>query len=178
MTAQAQGTTAPAAQTSGWRDGFFIQSDNGDYRLQIGGLVHADGRFALGSHSMTLVGEFDRKDNNIGYNTGFSSIKLDTPKVFYVGNDTIVCRYQFPPKGDNITNLNGWQYLYGISAFDGGDSANGLASLESAKIIKRVVPGTTPTSDKNAEVIVYPNPRTPWARIAWRVRKQWSKLKA
>ncbi len=27
-------------------------------------------------------------------------------------------------------------------------------------------------------VIVYPNPRTPWARIAWRVRKQWSKLKA
>lgn len=55
MTAQAQGTTAPAAQTSGWRDGFFIQSDNGDYRLQIGGLVHADGRFALGSHAETVA---------------------------------------------------------------------------------------------------------------------------
>src|SRR5688572_8933783 len=49
--AQAQGTPAPPAQTAGWRDGFFIQSDNGDYRLQIGALVHADGRFALGSNA-------------------------------------------------------------------------------------------------------------------------------
>ena len=55
MSAQAQGTTAPAAQTSGWRDGFFIQSDNGDYRLQIGALVHADGRFALGSEAETVA---------------------------------------------------------------------------------------------------------------------------
>jgi phosphate-selective porin OprO/OprP len=47
--AQAQGTPAPAAQSAGWRDGFFIQSDNGDYRLQVGALVHADGRLALGS---------------------------------------------------------------------------------------------------------------------------------
>ena len=55
MSAQAQGTTAPAAQTSGWRDGFFIQSDNGDYRLQIGALVHADGRFALGSDAEAVA---------------------------------------------------------------------------------------------------------------------------
>ncbi len=53
--AQAQGTPAPAAQTAGWRDGFFIQSDNGDYRLQIGALVHADGRFALGSNGETAA---------------------------------------------------------------------------------------------------------------------------
>jgi phosphate-selective porin OprO and OprP len=53
--AQAQGTPAPAAQTAGWRDGFFIQSDNGDYRLQIGALVHADGRFALGSNAETVA---------------------------------------------------------------------------------------------------------------------------
>jgi phosphate-selective porin OprO/OprP len=53
--AQAQGTAAPAAQTAGWRDGFFIQSDNGDYRLQIGALVHADGRFALGSNAETVA---------------------------------------------------------------------------------------------------------------------------
>ena len=53
--ARAQGTTAPAAQTSGWRDGFFIQSDNGDYRLQVGALVQADGRFALGSHAETVA---------------------------------------------------------------------------------------------------------------------------
>jgi phosphate-selective porin OprO and OprP len=52
---QAQGTPAPAAPSAGWRDGFFIQSDNGDYRLQIGGLVHADARFALGSNAETLA---------------------------------------------------------------------------------------------------------------------------
>jgi phosphate-selective porin OprO and OprP len=52
--AQAQGTSAPAAQTAGWRDGFFIQSDNGDYRLQVGALVHADGRFAVGSNAETV----------------------------------------------------------------------------------------------------------------------------
>lgn len=53
--ARAQGTSAPAAQTAGWRDGFFIQSDNGDYRLQVGALVHADGRFALGTNPETAA---------------------------------------------------------------------------------------------------------------------------
>jgi hypothetical protein len=115
--------------------------------------------------SMQLAGEFDRNNNSIGYNTGFSGIRLDTPKVFFDGHDSVVCIYQFPPKNDPITSLNGWQYLYGVSAFDGGDSINGLPSLESAKIIKRVVPGVAPTSDKNAEIIVYPNPY--YVRSAW-----------
>lgn len=53
--AQAQAPPAPAPQTAGWRDGFFMQSDNGDYRLQIGALVHADGRFALGSNAETAA---------------------------------------------------------------------------------------------------------------------------
>ena len=53
--ARAQGTSAPAAQTTGWRDGFFVQSDNGDYRLQVGALVHADGRFALGNNAETIA---------------------------------------------------------------------------------------------------------------------------
>ncbi len=115
--------------------------------------------------SMQLIGEFDRNDNTIGYNTGFANIRLDTSKIFIVGNDTVVCRYQFPPKNDPITSLNGWQYLYGISAFDGGDSINGLPSLESAKIVKRVVPGVRPTSNKNTDIIVYPNPY--YANAAW-----------
>src|SRR5688500_17599406 len=33
--------------TAGWQDGFFIQSANGDFRLQVGLLVHADGRFGV-----------------------------------------------------------------------------------------------------------------------------------
>ena len=33
------------AVTAGWQEGFFLQSANGDFRLQIGLLVHGDGRF-------------------------------------------------------------------------------------------------------------------------------------
>lgn len=32
--------------TAGWRDGFYVQSEKGDFRLQIGALAQADGRFA------------------------------------------------------------------------------------------------------------------------------------
>ncbi|HLP16705.1 MAG TPA: hypothetical protein VK470_10630, partial [Bacteroidota bacterium] len=113
--------------------------------------------------SMQLVGEFDRADDNVGYNTGFSKIKLDKPKKF--DGDTTEYWYQFPPKDDPITSMNGWQYLYGISAFDAGDSANGLSSLESAKIIVRVVPGTPATSAASDEIGVYPNPY--YANAAW-----------
>ena len=54
--AAAAQTPAPPAQTpppapppvvAGWNDGFFLQTPNGDNRLQIGGVVQADGRFAL-----------------------------------------------------------------------------------------------------------------------------------
>jgi phosphate-selective porin OprO/OprP len=45
-------TAPPAAQpappASGWRDGFVLQSEKGDFRLQIGVLLHADTRFAWG----------------------------------------------------------------------------------------------------------------------------------
>lgn len=42
-------TAAPPTPpvTAGWSDGFVLQSDNGDFRLQIGALLHLDGRFAL-----------------------------------------------------------------------------------------------------------------------------------
>jgi phosphate-selective porin OprO and OprP len=46
----APGTARTARQnapvTAGWRDGFFIESAQGDFRLQIGLLLQADGRFA------------------------------------------------------------------------------------------------------------------------------------
>jgi phosphate-selective porin OprO/OprP len=49
---------APAPVTAGWRDGFFIQSEKGDFRLQIGALVHADGRFALDDSAETITDTF------------------------------------------------------------------------------------------------------------------------
>lgn len=130
------------------------------YRSAAGADIKDPTNFIL---SLSLVGEYDRADDNIGYNTGFGKIKLDTPKIF--PGDTVQYWYRFPPIGDNITSLNGWQYLYGVSAFDQGDSANQLPSLESAKVIVRVIPGTPPTSNKAAEVGVYPNPY--YAGAAW-----------
>ena len=47
--------------------------------------------------NLPLVGEFDRKDDNIGYNTGFGSILLDQPKKF--AGDTVQYWYRFPPAG-------------------------------------------------------------------------------
>ena len=44
--------------TAGWQDGFFIQSANGDFRLQIGLLVHADARFALDDTNETVTDSF------------------------------------------------------------------------------------------------------------------------
>jgi phosphate-selective porin OprO/OprP len=49
---------APPAVTAGWRDGFFVQSEKGDFRLQIGALVHADGRFALGDDNEAVTDTF------------------------------------------------------------------------------------------------------------------------
>ena len=46
------------AVTAGWNDGFVIQSAMGDYRLQIGLLLHADGRFALDDEDADVVNTF------------------------------------------------------------------------------------------------------------------------
>ena len=130
------------------------------YRSSAGADITDPTSFIL---SMDLVGDYDRADDNIGYNTGFGAIKLASPKMF--PGDTVQYWYRFPPISDNITSLNGWQYLYGISAYSTGDSANQLPSLESAKVIVRVIPGTPPTSDKSVAIGVYPNPY--YAGAAW-----------
>jgi hypothetical protein len=105
--------------------------------------------------NMSLVGEFDIIDS-IGYDTGLKSILLDTPKVF--PGDTTSYWYRFPPKGVDLQHLNGMQYMYGITAYDKGDTANNVPSLESAKSLYLVIPGTKATSDKSKQVGVYPNP--------------------
>src|SRR5690242_13095998 len=40
-------TPAPPGPVAGWQNGFFIQSPNGDNRLQIGMVAQLDGRFSL-----------------------------------------------------------------------------------------------------------------------------------
>jgi len=106
--------------------------------------------------TLSLVGEFDVPGNSIGYNTGFGAVALAEPKIF--SGDSVAYWYRFPPQGVSVPHLNGWQYLYGVAAFDRGDSATGIASLQSKTEIRRVIPGTPSTSDASKEIGVYPNP--------------------
>jgi hypothetical protein len=104
--------------------------------------------------SMILLGEFDKSDDNISYNTGFSKVRMSQPVKFT--GDTTSYWYKF-----EIPNcLNGWQYAFAITAFDQGDAENNLASLESSKLknLSRVIPGTLPSASKSNKVYVYPNP--------------------
>ena len=107
-------------------------------------------------NNLPLVGEFDRADDDIGYNTGFGRILLPVPKTF--PGDTAHYWYRFPPLGEDSSALNGWQYIFGVSAFDSGDAANSIPSLESAKSEVRVIPGTPATSNPAKQIGVYPNP--------------------
>ncbi len=70
----------------------------------------------------------------------------DTTKYYY--------KYEVP----NL--LNGWQYLFSVTAFDKGDPADNLGPLESSQLanLKSIMPGTLPTDDPNAKLGVYPNP--------------------
>jgi phosphate-selective porin OprO/OprP len=52
-----QAAPAPPRLVAG-QDGFAIESGNGDYRLQIGVLLHADGRFALDDENGQVVDTF------------------------------------------------------------------------------------------------------------------------
>lgn len=100
------------------------------------------------------VAEFDSAGNEIGYNTGFDFIKLNSPKIFPDDKTEYWYKFEF----DNL--LNGWQYIFSVTAFDKGDPENNIEILESSKISNaiRIFPGTSPTSDENFEIGVYPNP--------------------
>jgi hypothetical protein len=110
--------------------------------------------------SFVLNGDFD-SINNLGNNTGFSYIKLSQPKTFE--GDTNRYWYKF----DYSNQLNGWQYVYALTAYDKGDSANDLESLESSLLANsyRIIPGTASTEDEATPIGVYPNPY--YGNAAW-----------
>ena len=111
--------------------------------------------------NLVLLGEFDVPDDRIGYNTGFGSVRLAQPVTF--AGDSTEFGYRFTVPG----LLNGWQYGYAVTAFDSGDAATDLQSLESSKLqtLRRVLPGTPVATDGSVEVGVYPNPY--YARAYW-----------
>jgi len=121
------------------------------YRTNAGADIDAIGDILS---ELFLMAEFDKKGNEIGYNTGFSAVRLDQSVKF--PGDPVEYHYKF--RVQNL--LNGWQYAFSVTAFDEGDPEIGLESLESSRRFNavRVIPGTMPTSDADKEVGVYPNP--------------------
>ena len=104
-------------------------------------------------NSLVLMTQVDSAGST-GFNTGFSSVELSEPVTF--PNDTT--KYYYKVEVPNL--LNGWQYLFTVTAFDKGDLANNLEPLESSLLanVKRILPGTLPDENENAEIGVYPNP--------------------
>jgi len=120
--------------------------------------------------SLVLLAQFDSSSNDLGFNTGFNFVKLNDPIIFT--NDTTQYWYKF--EVDNL--LNGWQYLFSVSAFDEGDAENNLESLESSSLsnLNRILPGTLPNDDEQLEIGVYPNPyygNAIWDGSSERLRK-------
>ena len=119
--------------------------------------------------SLTLIADFDSIDG-IGYDTGLKFIRLPSDSLVFfedeiVDGDTIFYHYRFV--NDNL--LNGWQYAYSVTAYDRGDPANKLESLESSFLVNVIstAPGTPAISpdDQQLNVGVYPNPYR--AHAAW-----------
>lgn len=122
------------------------------YRSNIGDDLNAD----LGT-TKNLIQQWDKPNDSIGYDNGFSSAKLNSPVQF--DGDTTHFYYQYTL--DNL--LNGWQYIFTITAFDEGDAALKLESLESSynQNTFRVFSGTAEnnfTKNDSLQVGVYPNP--------------------
>lgn len=117
------------------------------------------------------VAEFDSMENNIGLNTGFAQVELTDPVTF--NGDSTEYYYKF--EIDNL--LNGWQYVFTVTAFDEGDTENNLESLESSLLsnAQRVLPGTPANTDPSVNKIgVYPNPyygEAYWDGSSERLRK-------
>jgi hypothetical protein len=110
--------------------------------------------------SMVVLAQFDSAKAT-GFNTGFKSVRLADSVMF--PNDPTIYWYKY-----EVPNLlNGWQYLFSVTAFDKGDPSNNLGPLESSIIanIKSILPGTLPTEDPNTKLGVYPNPY--YAHAIW-----------
>lgn len=123
------------------------------------------------SDAKNLIAQWDSSGNEIGFNNGFEIIKLHTPIQF----DEDTTKYYYKYSMDNLSN--GWQYLFVLSAFDKGNKALNLESLESQTEFK-VFTGTEEnnfvSADQKTKVGVYPNPyntNAAWDGTTSRTRK-------
>ncbi|MBC8042066.1 MAG: hypothetical protein IAF08_01360 [Rhizobacter sp.] len=117
--------------------------------------------------SLNPIAQYDRAGDRSGYDNGFAAIALPAP-ITFTGDTT---QYAYKYQLSNL--LNGWKYGVAVTAFDSGDAATGLISLESSSLstLNTIVPGSAAASDdeKSKKVGVYPNPY--YVRAAWDITK-------
>ena len=110
----------------------------------------------------TLIAQWDSAGNEIGYNNGFEAITMPQPRPVSAPTDLVedtnVYRFHYEVNG----LVNGWQYLFILTAFDEGDEELGLEPLESSYTFNAfsVFPGTEPAAGvgEDFQPYVYPNP--------------------
>jgi len=111
----------------------------------------------LGEFSLLL--ETDLK-NNIGYNTGFSTIQITDQ--FGEADSVLINDTYYKYKFENANIKDGWLNYYAVTAYDQGDPDANLESLESSIYSNRVYvfPGKAAAKENNwvGEPTVYPNP--------------------
>lgn len=116
------------------------------YRSKLGSDI------SLSFSEPDLIASWDSIGNDIGFNNGFDAIRLDQPIMI----DSHEYQYHYQING----LLNGWQYLFTLTAFDEGDKELHLESLESSfkENSYSVFVGTPADNSANSEIGVYPNP--------------------
>ena len=111
----------------------------------------------LGEFSLLL--ETDLK-NNIGYNTGFSTIQIKDQ--FGEADSVLINDTYYKYKFENENIKDGWLNYYAVTAYDQGDPDANLESLESSIYSNRVYvfPGKAAAKENDwvGEPTVYPNP--------------------
>lgn len=103
------------------------------------------------------IADFDLVDS-IGLDAGLP-VRLDPPKLFAGDPHPYVYQYRVS------SLLNGWQYVFGVEAYDKGNAALGTPSQPSARALGKVFPGPQASAHDSAAVGVFPNPY--YSRAYW-----------
>ena len=114
--------------------------------------IYSAPKTATSKEDYSLLAQFDKVDN-LGYDTGFDFIRMDT----------VINGHQYYYRFTNKNLLSGWpgQYWYAVTAFDKGNPKNKLPSLESSILENKTyaIPGSRPARPGSArKVSVFPNP--------------------
>lgn len=102
-----------------------------------------------------VIKEYDTMGNSYGFNTGFDEIALVTP-ITFDDEPGVAYWYRYPVEG----LLNGWQYLFAVTAFDASFDGQEVESLETSINANalRIFTGSKVNEDMMETVGVYPNP--------------------